>query len=168
MDSEQVHTAGKAEEVALLKLDTMRMVGVPVIVSFKDGDFSQIGKTKQRFMERKEEIRHAVDPQTYWSPWYSCKVMFTYFYCLQVSEITDIPEGMMGFTIPASYYAAVRYEGPKPMDPDPYAILATYRKENNIANKQDGMILEKYRFENDCKPGWLALEVFGPVQYGES
>ncbi|MGM0882331.1 MAG: GyrI-like domain-containing protein [Bacillota bacterium] len=166
--SESVMTSGKAGEVEIIKLSEMKMVGFPVNVSFKDGDFSKIGKTKQLFMERKDEIQHAVDPDTYWAPWYNCEVMFTYFYCLEVSELSDIPEGMMGFTIPESTYAAVYYEGPHPWDPDPYALLAQFREANQIAVKENGMVLEKYRFDNDCKPEeHIALGVLGPVLYNQ-
>lgn len=158
-------TAGKASEVEIVKLQEMYMVGFPVNVSFKHGDFSTIGRTKQLFMERKDEIRHAVDPDVYWAPWYDSEVMFTYFYCLQVSELSDVPEGMMGFAIPEATYASVYYEGPLPWGPDPYGMLAEYRKANGLAPRERGMILEKYRFDDDCKPDEsIAIRVLGPIQ----
>ncbi|WP_051251376.1 GyrI-like domain-containing protein [Paenibacillus harenae] len=162
--SEPVMNVGTAGEVEILTLGEMKFVGFPVNVSFKDGDFSKIGRTKQLFMERKSEIRHAVDPETYWAPWYNCEVMFTYFYCLQVSGLADIPEGMMGFAIPESRYAAVRYEGPHPWEPSPYALLAEFREANRISAKENGMVLEKYRFDDDCKPGeHISIDVLGPI-----
>lgn len=154
----------KAAEVKLVQLGEKKMVGLPVIVAFKDGDFSQIGKTKERFLARKGEIGHVIDPDTYWAPWYSCEVMFTYFYCLEVTELTDIPEGMMSFTIPEAAYAHVHYEGPHPMDPDPYGSLAEYRKSNDLAHKESGMVLEKYSFDNDCLPDHISVDVYGPIQ----
>lgn len=51
----------KAEPVRIEKLPELMMVGFPVVVSFKHGDFSKIGKTKALFDARKEEIQHAVD-----------------------------------------------------------------------------------------------------------
>ncbi|WP_409342717.1 GyrI-like domain-containing protein [Paenibacillus sp. MBLB4367] len=164
--SEQVQAEGKASEVTIVSLPEMIMVGFPVNVSFKEGVFSNIGLTKQRFMDNKAAIKHAVDPDTYWAPWYNCEVMFTYFYCLEVSELADIPEGMMGFTIPAASYATVRYEGPLPWSqPDPYGLLAEYRRDKGIESYENGMVLEKYRFDNDCAPNeYTAIEVFGPVK----
>jgi effector-binding domain-containing protein len=164
-EQEQISTVGKASEVKIIKLHEMKMVGFPVNVSFKDGDFSKIGETKQLFMERKDEIQHVVDPETYWAPWYNCEVMFTYFFCHQVSELMDIPEGMMGFTIPESTYATVYYDGPHPWNPDPYDLLALFRQANNFTTKENGMVLEKYRFEKDCTPmERITLDVFGPIQ----
>lgn len=155
----------QAEPVRLEKLAEMKMVGFPLIVSFKDGDFSKIGKTKQLFMERKDEIQHVIDPETYWAPWYSCETMFTYFYCMQVQELSDIPEGMMGFTIAESTCAAVYYDGLHPMNPDPYESLAQYRKENGLAIHEKKMILEKYRFDKVCTPQeWVTVDVYGPVK----
>lgn len=166
--SEQTQAAGTASEVKVITLPEMKMVGYPVNVSFKDGVFSNIGLTKQRFMDNKAAIKHAVDPDTYWAPWYDSEVMFTYFYCLQVSELEDVPEGMMGFTIPASTYAAVRYEGPHPWNPDPYGMLADYRKNNGVAIKERGMVLEKFRFDKECIPNeYIAIEVYGPIKTEE-
>ncbi|MBP1991918.1 GyrI-like domain-containing protein [Paenibacillus eucommiae] len=162
--SEQDQKAGQASDVQIVQLEEMKFVGFPVVVSFKDGDFSKIGKMKQLFMERKGEIKHAVDQESYWSPWYSCELMFTYFYCLRVSELADIPEGMNGFTIPGTKYAAVSYEGPHPMGPDPYELLAQYRQANQIKQKDNGMVIEKYRFDQECLPNeYIALEVYGPI-----
>jgi hypothetical protein len=163
--TEQAKAAGKATEVTTIRLGEMKMVGFPVNVAFKGGDFSQIGKTKERFMERRGEIKHVINPKVYWAPWYKCEVMFTYFYCLQVSDLSDIPEGMMGFTIPESLYATVKYEGSHPMDPDPYGLLALHRQENGIAHKENGMILEKFEFARDCVEGKeFIVEIFGPIQ----
>ncbi|MCQ6562985.1 GyrI-like domain-containing protein [Paenibacillus mendelii] len=154
---------GITGEVELVQLDEMKMVGIPVIVSFKDGDYSKIGKTKELFLERKGEIKHPVNPELYWAPWYSCEVMFTYFYCLEVSELAEIPDGMMGFTVPKGKYTKVSYEGPHPGGTDPYAVLAAYRQEHQMSHKEDGMVLEKYPFDQDGIPEWISIEVFGPV-----
>ncbi|RAV11229.1 GyrI-like domain-containing protein [Paenibacillus contaminans] len=163
--SEQVQAEGEVSEVIVVRLPEMKMVGFPVNVSFRDGVFSNIGLAKRKFMENKAAIKHAVDPDTYWAPWFNCDVMFTYFYCLQVNKLSDIPEGMMGFTIPAATYAAVRYEGPHPWSPDPYGLLAEFRQSSGLENYEKGMILEKYRFDADCVPNeYIAIEVFGPVK----
>jgi predicted transcriptional regulator YdeE len=155
---------GKAGEVQLIQLGEKKMVGLSVVVAFKDGDFSQIGQTKERFLARKSEIEHIINSDTYWAPWYSCEVMFTYFYCMEVSELTNIPAGMMGFTIPEAAYAYVHYEGPHPMGPDPYGLLAAYRQTNNLTHKERGMVLEKYRFDNECIPDrHISVGVYGPI-----
>lgn len=164
--SDHAKTEERVREIQIVKLNEMKMVGFPINISFKDGDFSKIGENKRLFLERKNEISHVIDPETYWAPWYSCEVMFTYFYCLQVSELTDIPEGMMGFTIPESSYASIHYEGyPHTMNPDTYELLHTFRQANHIQKKENGMVLEKFRFDDDCKPGeWVSIDVLGPIK----
>jgi predicted transcriptional regulator YdeE len=155
----------QAEPVRVLKLEEMKVVGFAINVSFQDGDFSKIGKTKQLFIDRLNEIKHAVDTETYWAPWYSCENMFTYFYCLQVNELSDIPDGMMGFTIPTATYAVVYYDGPHPMNPDPYGTLAAYRRENGLVHAEKKMNLEKYRFDRECIPQEkVTVEVYGPIK----
>jgi effector-binding domain-containing protein len=165
IQQEQISTVGEVNEVKIIKFHEMKMVGFSVSVSFKDGDFSKIWKTKQLFMKRKDEIQHVVNPETYWAPRNNCEVIFTYFFCLQVSKLTDIPEGMIGFTIPETTYATVYYNGTHPWNPDPYDLLALFRQANNFTTKENGMVLEKYRFEKDCTPmERITLDVFGPIQ----
>ena len=63
--SDSAADQGKAGEVQLIQLGEKKMVGLPVIVAFKDGDFSQIGQGKERFMARKSEIGHIIDSDKY-------------------------------------------------------------------------------------------------------
>ena len=49
---------GKAGEVQLIQLGEKKMVGLPVVVAFKDGDFSQIGK--QRNVSWPEKARLSI------------------------------------------------------------------------------------------------------------
>lgn len=72
---------------------------------------------------------------------------------------------MMGFTIPESHYATVKYEGPHPWEPSPYGLLDSYRKEIGIESKVEGMIIEKYEFAKDCLPdGEISIEIYGPIK----
>ena len=83
---------------------------------------------------------------------------------MEVSELTNIPEGMMGFTIPEAADANVHYEVTHPMEPDPYGLLAAYRQTNNLTHKERGMVLEKYRFDNECIPDrHISVGVYGPI-----
>jgi len=151
-------------EVKVVDLPEMLMIGLPVNVAFKHGDFGKIGRNKEEFDRRIIEIPHAVNREEYYAPWFNCEVMFTYFYCLQVSSLEHVPEGMMGFSIPARRYLRTEYEGPHPMGFDPYEALKIYREKHGINPNKEAMILEKYRFADDGRQGKIALTVFGPVE----
>lgn len=94
--------------------------------------------------------------------------MFTYFYCLEVGDLSDIPEGMMGFTVPAHTYAIVRYEGPYPWSPDPYDAIAEYRQQHGLESDRNGMVLEFYGFANEAvrEEGRLIIDVAVPLKQG--
>jgi predicted transcriptional regulator YdeE len=123
------------------------------------GDFSKIGRVKDEFKRRLSEIPNAVNPDEFYAPWYNCEVMFTYFYCLQVSSLEQIPEGMMGFSIPAHKYINTEYDGDYPFDPDPYQVLQQYRGKHDIKVVKEAMILEKFMFVNEGREGKLNVTV---------
>lgn len=154
----------KSLEVKQVELPEMFLIGLPVNVSFKHGDFSKIGRTKDEFKRRLSEIPNAVNPGEYYAPWYNCEVMFTYFYCLQVSSLEHIPEGMMGFSIPTHNYLYVKYDGVHPFDPDPYAAIQQYREQHGLNACKEAMILEKYTFADEGPEGRVALAIYAPVE----
>lgn len=156
--------AKKSLQVKLVELPELLMIGIPVNVSYKHGDFSKIGRNKEEFKRRLAEIPNAVNPAEFYAPWYNCEVMFTYFYCLQVSSLEHIPEGMMGFSIPAHNYLFVEYDGVYPFDPDPYEAIHQYRDENDIKVNKEAMILEKFTFADEGQDGRVVVEIYGPVE----
>ncbi|EFM09622.1 transcription activator effector binding [Paenibacillus curdlanolyticus YK9] len=165
-EQSQVDKTGFASEVVTVHLDEMKFVGLPVIVSFKDGDYGTISKTKQLFMERMGEIEGVINPDILWAPWYANDIMFTYVYAVQVASLdNNVPEGLVGFTQPAARYATVHYEGPLPWEPDPYERLQTYRQQEGLEQVKGLMVLEKYEFDREDHPdGLLYVDVFGPIQ----
>ncbi|MWC29726.1 effector binding domain-containing protein [Paenibacillus sp. MMS18-CY102] len=164
-EQSQVQATGIASEVITVQLDEMKFIGIPVIVPFKDGDYSTIGKTKQLFMERMDEIEGVINPSILWAPWYANDIMFTYVYSVQVASLDNVPEGMIGFTQPAARYATTHYEGPLPWEPDPYERLQAYRQREKLELAKGLMVLEKFEFDREDDPdGLLYIDVFGPIQ----
>ncbi|NIK77804.1 putative transcriptional regulator YdeE [Paenibacillus castaneae] len=151
-------------KIEITELGELLMIGLPVNVSFKNGDFSKIEQTKEEFKRRLSEIPNAVNPVEYYAPWYSSEVMFTYLYCLQVSSLEFIPEGMIGLTIPAHQYVLVSYDGVRPFEPDPYEVIHRYSDEHGLKKNEPAMILEKYLFENDDREGKIVIDVYAPIQ----
>jgi predicted transcriptional regulator YdeE len=147
-----------------LELPEIMFIGLPVNVSFKHGDFSKIGQIKESFMQRRSEIPNIVDHEHFYAPWYNCEVMFTYFYCMQVSSLEQIPEGMMGFAVPAHAYLRAQYDGEYPFNPDPYAELQRYREEHDLRHDKSAMVIEKYAFANEGLDGRLVVDVYGPIE----
>ncbi|WP_051236885.1 GyrI-like domain-containing protein [Paenibacillus pinihumi] len=158
--------SNKPKEISIhrLELPEIMFIGIPVNVSFKHGDFSKIGQLKQTFMQRRSEIPNIADVDHYYAPWYDCEVMFTYFYCMQVSSLEQIPEGMTGFAVPARTYLRAQYDGAYPCNPDPYAELQKYREIHNLRHDKSAIVIEKYALANESLEGRLVVEVYGPIE----
>lgn len=147
-----------------LELPETLFIGLPVNVSFKHGDFSKIGQVKEAFMRRRVEIPNIADSEHYYAPWYNCEIMFTYFYCMQVSSLEQIPEGMMGFAVPAHAYLRAQYDGEYPFNPDPYEELQRYREVHGLGHDKSAMVIEKYALANEGLDGRLVVDVYGPIE----
>jgi len=65
-------------------------------------------QTQIQFANRKHEISNALNQEILFSPYMCNGIVATYFACLEVESLTDIPEGMIGFKLPIIDYAKVR------------------------------------------------------------
>jgi Uncharacterized protein conserved in bacteria len=162
--SNQPEMIQQAIPISRQELPELQFVGMIVNVSFKHGDFGRIGEVKEAFMRRRTEIQNVVDPDYFYAPWYSCEVMFTYFYCMQVSSLEHVPEGMMGFSVPAHTYLKAEYDGVSPWEPDPYGELQRYRAEHGLKEHSNAMVIEKYAFANEGREGRITIDIFGPIE----
>ncbi|MDQ0059831.1 GyrI-like domain-containing protein [Paenibacillus harenae] len=143
-------------QVELVKLDAQYFVGLSITSSFEGHDSNRVETLKQQFMARRFEIKHAVNPVQYVCPHFNSETLFTYFYCLEVSTLEHIPEGMIGFSIPAHTYAKVRTEL------DPYEVLHRYLNEQGLQNDSKALALEIYNMES---PRWPdQVNVYIPIK----
>jgi predicted transcriptional regulator YdeE len=142
--------------IKTVHLEEKKFVGFPVTSSFSFHEPKRIEEAKREFLDRKHEIRNVVNPDEYVCPHFASEVLFTYFFCMEVSELEEIPEGMIGFTIPARNYVTTR------SDADPYEVLHTYIKDNGIDHNPKALALEIYQFADPNWPG--KVDVFVPIK----
>lgn len=141
--------------VEIVDLGELKFVGIPVTSSFKGHNPQIIEDTRRVFLDRKDEIQHVLHKDRYVCPHFASEVLFTYFYCMEVSSLDNIPEGMLGFTVPPRKYAKTR------SDQDPYQIIQAYLKSSGIDNHVRGISFEIYSFEN---PEWpKEVDVYMPI-----
>lgn len=147
---------GKSEPVEIAETGELHMVGIPVTALFQhQGPNPAIEAAKQQFLARKHEIAGQLHPDRYVCPHFASEVMFTYWFCMEVEELRDIPDGMLGFTIPAHRYVKGRSAQ------DPYELLHGYLREHGLRNHPKALAMEIYRFDN---PQWPAeVDVYIPI-----
>lgn len=143
-------------QVQLLELQEIKLVGLYVTSSFQGHLPERVEAMKQEFHKRKDEVRNVIHPERYISPSFTSEVLFTYLICMEVDNLSEVPKGMIGFTIPPHRYAKVKSEG------DPYQVIHNYLDANGQQSDRRALALEIYYFEN---PSWPdKVEVLLPLQ----
>ncbi|MCI3919438.1 GyrI-like domain-containing protein [Paenibacillus sp. TRM 82003] len=123
---------------------------------FANHNPQRIEEVKLQFMDQRNGIKNVINPGQYLCPSYSSESLFTYLFCLEVSEFCEIPDGMIGFTISKHKYGRIKTSG------DPYESIHHYLKSQGIENNSKAMAIEVYQFEN---PQWPDnVDVYIPIK----
>lgn len=145
-----------SEEVEIIQLPELKFVGIPVTSVFANHDPNRIEKTKKDFLNRVEEIKRIANPPEYVCLGFVSETLFTYLICVEVTELIEVPEGMLGFSIPAHTYGKAR------SNDDPYSVIHNYFKRHGINNNKRAVALEIYKFED---PEWPnKVDVYIPIE----
>jgi len=95
-------------------------------------------------MEHRAGISNVLNRDEYVCLHFCNDVVFTYIYCMEVSERNTFPEGMIGFTVPGGDYAKARSKST-----DPYRLIQTYIKESGLENHSGLFTMEVFRFGDE-------------------
>jgi predicted transcriptional regulator YdeE len=143
-------------QIEMLELPEMKLIGLSITSSFVGHEPERVEAMKREFHSRKDEITDVIHPERYLSPHFSTENLFTYMICMEVEALANVPEGMLGFTIPAHRYVQVKSKG------DPYEELHSYVRANNLQSNDRALAIEIYSFAN---PSWPdEVEVFLPLR----
>ncbi|RAV22875.1 GyrI-like domain-containing protein [Paenibacillus contaminans] len=145
--------------VQIVEVPEIKLVGFSVTCSFNGHIHERVEKMKREFYERKEEIRNKVHPERYISPCFSSEVLFTYLICMEVSDLSEVPEGMIGFTVPPHRYATTKCQG------DPYQVIHDYLGSIGLQSDKRALALEIYSLANPVWPD--ETEVLLPLKKAE-
>ncbi|WHY21543.1 effector binding domain-containing protein [Paenibacillus sp. G2S3] len=143
-------------QVQVLELPEMKLIGLSITSSFVGHEPERVEAMKREFNSRKDEISNIIHPERYLSPHFTSENLFTYMICMEVEELTNVPEGMLGFTIPAHRYVQVKSKG------DPYEVLHTYVRENGLQSNDRALAIEIYQFSNPTWPD--EVDVYIPLR----
>ncbi|MCD9025460.1 GyrI-like domain-containing protein [Cohnella silvisoli] len=146
----------KNNQIEIVTLGEKYFVGVPVTNVFQRFDPDRIKEANQIFLARKSEIKEIINENEYVCPHFANDVLFTYIYCMEVTEIKDIPKGMIGFCVPNQRYVKVRST-----DQDPYALIKSYLKANGLENNTRSLSLEVFRFGEEQH--FNKADIFVPI-----
>lgn len=155
---------GKYEEK-----EKMTLVGLEFIVNEKTANWTKMWK---EFEDRFTEIKHKKDDKSYAVNSYPedekfvADTMFNVFLCVEVSDTTDIPEGMVSRVIEQQDYAIYKHEGDvETLDKTYKQIYAQWSNSKKdgyeLADDFDIEVYDK-RYNPD-KPEESYVRIFVPV-----
>lgn len=101
METEKMHLA--CEVVT----KEWKVVGMSITAPFPAGFPDAAMQIHHQFVAKRDLIKHAVNREVLLSPFICNEIVATYFACLEVDELSSVPDGMIGFTIPSMRYAQV-------------------------------------------------------------
>lgn len=84
-----------------------QFVGQSITANFPSSFPGAAIKIQTEFFSRKSEVSGAVNSDILFSPYMCNGVVATYFACLEVSFIDEVPADMIGFKLPSTRYAKI-------------------------------------------------------------
>jgi predicted transcriptional regulator YdeE len=133
-------------QIQMVDIPEIKLIGLSITSSFKDHLPQRVETMKQEFYKRKGEIPNVIHTERYISPGFTSEVLFTYLICMEVEDLSEVPEGMIGFRIPPHRYAKTKSKG------DPYRETHDYLNVNGLQNDGRALALEIYHFDNPIWP----------------
>ena len=83
------------------------MIGQSVTANFPQSFPDAAMKIQMEFEKRVDEVENCKNKNVLISPYMCNDIVATYFACLEVDALTEIPDGMIGFKIPMMEYAKI-------------------------------------------------------------
>ncbi|GAE44483.1 BH2119-like protein [Mesobacillus boroniphilus JCM 21738] len=128
----------------IINKEAFKAIGVKWIGTFEQAAKGEIKSFHKGFLERKNEIKSAVNPENIIGLSYHINENgFTYYLALEVEDTTVIPEKMELITVSAYAFASTEYKGKAVQEA--YTGLYAWIKQNGYSLKQSELEhLEEY------------------------
>lgn len=130
----------------IIELHEMKLVGIRVVCP-DDQYVHEIPKASFQLKERLKEISYVVSPVKLVGAFvvgdYS-EEEDGYWVCVEVSEINEVPEGMVSLVVPEQKYAVIRHQGPNVEIRSTYEKLHQWIEENSFERLHRSWHLEIY------------------------
>ncbi|MFS0688313.1 effector binding domain-containing protein [Sporosarcina sp. 179-K 8C2 HS] len=109
------------------------LVGQSITADFPQSFLDAAMKVQMEFEKRIDEVKGCKNKHVLISPYMCNDIVATYFACVEVDNLTEIPEGMVGFRIPMMEYAKISCSN-KTIDQG-YSKLFAWMSENGYKQK---------------------------------
>ncbi|GAA0358445.1 GyrI-like domain-containing protein [Bacillus horti] len=118
----------------VVELDEMMLVGIRVVCP-GDQYVNEIPKATLRLKERLSEIENKESPARLIGAFIAGDYSDEedgYWVCVEVNDVSQIPEGMVYIVVPKQSYAVVKHKGPNTEIRNTYERLHRWMEEQNL------------------------------------
>ncbi|MBT2696389.1 GyrI-like domain-containing protein [Bacillus sp. ISL-40] len=150
--------------IQVIEKEEMKVVGISW-----NGTYSQISTLPRLFQEmvnRLEEVSYQTKEPVLIAPFHSRETEFTYYVTTPVEKIDEIPDGMVGFTIPSKNYVFSTHKGKQEEVEITYQQIYAWMKEYGYEQDHNALSIEVYKEENKhlYASGELHFDIYLPVK----
>lgn len=151
-------------DIQVIEKEDINVVGI-----CWNGTYSQMGTIPSLFRnmeQRLDEVSYQTDEPVLIAPFHSRETELTYYVTKPVEKISQIPAGMVGFTIPSKNYVFTTYKGSLDGVENTYLQMFSWMQEYGYEQDHHALSLEiykeKYKLQN--ANGDLHFEIYLPVK----
>lgn len=150
--------------IQVVEKEEIKVVGISW-----NGSYSQMETIPVLFNElgkRLNEIANKTDEPVLIAPFHSRETEITYYVTAPVEKLEEIPDGMIGFTIPRKNYVYANHKGKLEDVEKTYQQIFAWMEEYGYEHDHQALSLEIYKGENQeqDKNGELQFEIYLPVK----
>jgi AraC family transcriptional regulator len=150
--------------IQVIEKEEMKVVGISW-----NGSYSQISTIPSLFkkmINRLEEVSYQTHEPVLIAPFHSRETEITYYVTTPVDKIDEIPEGMVGFTIPSKNYVFATHKGSQEEVKNTYKRVYSWMEEYGYEQDHNALSLEVYKEEHKHlnAHGELHFDIYLPVK----
>ena len=134
---------GDRMDIQVVEKEEIKVVGISW-----NGTYSQTSTIPQLFEEmeaRLEEVAYQTNESVLIAPFHSRETEFTYYVTTPVERIDNIPDGMVGFTIPRKNYVYATHHGKPDEVENTYLRIFSWMKEYGYEQDLQALNIEVFK-----------------------
>jgi predicted transcriptional regulator YdeE len=135
-----------------------------------NGNYSQMDQIPflfERMKQRSGEVLYQKNPNIFIAPYHTRETELTYYVTVPVEEISMVPEGMVGFTIPEKSYVFCNHNGTAAEIEHTYRRIEAWMEEYGYEHDHQALSLEIYKSninQIDFSDEEIKFEIYVPVK----
>ncbi|XJZ28825.1 GyrI-like domain-containing protein [Bacillota bacterium Lsc_1132] len=129
-------------EIRVIEKEAFHVVGIAW-----NGSYSELEQLPQLFTElelRLDEVLYPAGDLVFIAPFHCRETEMTYYVTTPVEKIAEVPEGMVGFTIPKKSYVSGRHYGSAEAVENTYIQMFKWMKEYGYEHDDHALSVEIY------------------------